>query len=123
MRSTRTFPPQPGSVKAARCFAAQVLGDVPPTTFESIELMISELATNCVKHGRTAFELTITCEGEQVRVEVSDDDAGEPVKRSPTPQEPTGRGLQIVEFLSDAWGVLPRDGDGKTVWLVVDRAT
>jgi hypothetical protein len=43
--------------------------------------------------------------------------------RSPGPDEPTGRGLQIVNLLADEWGVERRVRDGKTVWLTLSGGT
>jgi serine/threonine-protein kinase RsbW len=40
-----------------------------------------------------------------VRVDVADEGGGAVVFRDPIPTEPTGRGLRIVEQLSDEWGV------------------
>ena len=42
--------------------------------------------------------------------------------RSPGPDEPSGRGLQIVDMLSDSWGVEPEDPSGKTVWFTMPAA-
>jgi hypothetical protein len=42
--------------------------------------------------------------------------------RSPKPEDPSGRGLKIVEMLSDDWGVDYHPNDGKTVWFVVSSA-
>jgi hypothetical protein len=42
--------------------------------------------------------------------------------RSPGPEEPSGRGLQIVNMLSQDWGVEQRAAAGKTVWFVVASA-
>ena len=56
-----------------------------------------------------------------MRVEVADLGGGEPELLSPTTSELHGRGLQIVEELSDEWGITERAGDrGKTVWYQVD---
>ena len=66
--------------------------------------MVSELATNCIRHAEAEFEVTIESHRNEVRVEVSDDAGGTPTKRSPAPEEPRGRGLQIVEMFSDALG-------------------
>ncbi len=121
MTHSRTFPPRAESVRAARQFAAQILADLPPEALEPIELMVSELATNSVRHGATAFELTIVSGPDEIRVEVHDSADGTPTMRWPTPEELSGRGLQIVNMLADAWGVRPAAGAGKTVWLTVAR--
>lgn len=119
MRQAQTFAAQPGSVRAARRFAAEALCGLPSALLEPITLMVSELATNSVQHARTTFEVTIARLHREVRIEVTDDAGGTPEMRSPDPLEPTGRGLQIVDLLSDAWGVEPKDDEGKTVWLTV----
>jgi len=79
--------------------------------------MASELATNCVEHAHSDFELVVQSQ-QQVRVEVRDAHPGEPKLRSPTTSEPKGRGLQIVEAMSDDWGVI-RSPAGKTVWFAI----
>jgi anti-sigma regulatory factor (Ser/Thr protein kinase) len=119
MTRSRTFPPRPDSVGAARRFASETLADLPAHAFEPIELMVSELATNSVRHSHTEFRLTIGRTSAEIRVEVRDCGGGDPAKRCPGPEEPSGRGLQIVELLSDAWGVDRAEGPGKTVWLTV----
>jgi anti-sigma regulatory factor (Ser/Thr protein kinase) len=94
------------------------LQDQSSDVLEAAELMVSELATNCVQHARTPFELVISDEQRQIRVEVRDTGGGRPVPRSPTPAERTGRGLRIVEAMSDAWGIDP-SSCGKTVWFTL----
>lgn len=119
MTRSRSFDPRPECVRGARRFAAEVLGDLPREVFAPIELMVSELATNCVKHSRTRFELTIRRMVDEIRVEVRDTAGGMPTVRSPGPEDPAGRGLQIVELLADDWGVEAGEESGKTVWLTV----
>ncbi len=105
MKETRTFEHVPGSVAAARRFATELLaGGLAPDALEGIRLMVSELATNCIRHTNSGFELTIVQRRDRVRVEATDDGAGEPRRRSPKPTEPTGRGLQIIDMLSSDWG-------------------
>ena len=117
MTDTRTFRCQPGSVTAARGFVRDLLRDYSRETVDAAELMTSELATNCVKHANTDFELIIDLRDE-IRVEVRDTGRGRPLPRSPTPQEPSGRGLRIVEAMSSSWGIIP-SSSGKTVWFTL----
>ncbi len=120
--STRRFRCQPESVAAARRFVRDVLSDQDREIVDAAELMACELATNCVRHAHTDFELAIHARGE-IRVEVRDTNHGQPVPGSPAPVEPSGRGLLIVEAMSDAWGVTP-SSTGKTVWFALrPRAT
>ncbi len=53
-------------------------------------------------------------------MEVSDAGRGRPTLRSPTVLEPSGRGLRIVQALSQAWGVVPGE-DGTRVWFTLAR--
>ncbi len=119
MRRTRTFPADRQSVPAARRFATEVLVDSPRDLLESVELMVSELATNCVRHVQTTFELMILRTPEEIRVEVTDHGGGTPAMRSPGPDDPTGRGLRIVDMLSERWGVAHQSLSGKTVWFTL----
>lgn len=120
MKETRSFAEQPESVTAARRFATDVLSNVSPEVTATVELLVSELATNCIRHTDSAFDLTIIQSGREIRVEATDyDDVGKPTMRSPEPTEPSGRGLRIVDALAAAWGVEHRSAHGKTVWFTV----
>jgi anti-sigma regulatory factor (Ser/Thr protein kinase) len=82
--------------------------------------MVSELATNCVRHTDTEFKVNVEHDQSQIRVEVTDRGPGAPTPRVPDATEPTGRGLRIVRELADSFGVDPTSGTpGKTVWFVV----
>ena len=117
MRRMRTFPAIPQSVHAARRFATDALTGLPPQAMESAELMVSELATNCIRHERMSFYVTISRLPSEIRVEVTDSGSGVPTMRSPGPNDPSGRGLQIVDMLSTEWGIEPEVPAGKTVWF------
>lgn len=117
MTDTRTFRCQPGSVTAARHFVRDLLRDHSRETVDVAELMTSELATNCIRHAHTDFEVTIDLQ-DQIRVEVRDTGRGRPLPRSPTPREPSGRGLRIVEAMSSSWGIIP-SSSGKIVWFTL----
>jgi serine/threonine-protein kinase RsbW len=106
-------------VTAARHFVRDVLRDQSRETVDAAELMACELATNAVQHAQSEFELAIHS-GKEIRVEVRDTGQGRPTPRSPTPHEPSGRGLRIVEAVSDAWGVIPSPS-GKTVWFTLPQ--
>ena len=120
MRHMRTFPAVPQSVPAARRFAVGALADSPAATLEAVELMVSELATNCIRHEHSSFHIVILRTSDEIRIEVTDSGRGTPTMRSPGPHEPSGRGLQIVDMLSDRWGVERELPSGKTVWFTLD---
>ena len=117
MTTSRRFHCHPQAVPAARRFIRAVLSEESLEVRDAAELMTSELVTNCVRHARTDFELTVHANG-GIRVEVSDSGAGSPTPLRPAPREFSGRGLHIVEEMSDAWGVIPA-GAGKAVWFTL----
>ncbi len=118
MTSVRSFAGRPESVPAARHFVRAVLSADAPETVDAVELMVCELATNCVKHAHSGFQLLIEEAPDGIRVEVTDSGAGRPTPRTVTPSEASGRGLRIVEAMASAWGVAEA-ADGKTVWFTV----
>jgi anti-sigma regulatory factor (Ser/Thr protein kinase) len=81
--------------------------------------MVSELATNCIRHTNSGFDLTVIRNGQDIRVEATDHAGGTPTMRSPEPTEPSGRGLKIIDMLSAGWGVQPQPSEGKTVWFTI----
>jgi anti-sigma regulatory factor (Ser/Thr protein kinase) len=116
----RHFSCRPQSVTAARGFVRETLREQAQDLVDAAELMACELATNCVQHARTDFELAISDGQGEIRVEVSDAGRGRPTLRSPTALEPSGRGLRIVQGLSTAWGVVPGE-EGTRVWFTLAR--
>jgi anti-sigma regulatory factor (Ser/Thr protein kinase) len=115
----RRFPHTPASVAEARHFVQGALSDAPAERREVIAVMVSELATNALRHAETSFSVRVEQTLGTVRIEVSDGGDGHPAVRSPEPSEPSGRGLRIVESLSDAWGVTAAQDAGKTVWFTL----
>ncbi|WP_426568222.1 ATP-binding protein [Streptomyces canus] len=92
-------------------------------------LLVAELAANAVRHGRERgrdfrLRLTLHPEGTTLRIEVTD---ARPGRRPPTPgslrypdpDAESGRGLLLVEALSDHWGATWGDQYTKTVWCEV----
>jgi anti-sigma regulatory factor (Ser/Thr protein kinase) len=110
------FPNETVSVAAARRFIVRALDDVPAGLRERAELIVSELATNAVRHAQSGFSIAVKEADGTVRVEVTDTGSGQPKTRLPEPLEPSGRGLLIVGAMSDDWGVTECQV-GKTVWF------
>jgi anti-sigma regulatory factor (Ser/Thr protein kinase) len=84
---------------------------------ESAELMTSELATNCIRHARSGFEVAISVD-RAVTVEVCDTGVGRPVLGTPTLTSVSGRGLYLVSRLAKDWGTVHRS-KGNTVWFTL----
>lgn len=93
-----------------------------PAARGSAELLVSELVTNAVRHGRPGVALGVSVSPDVVRVSVHD--SGPKLPRLPAGRPDatsgSGRGLLIVDAIADAWGVEPdRAGSGKAVWFEV----
>jgi hypothetical protein len=78
-------------------------------------LVVSELVSNCVRADAHNFELALEGHHGTLRIEATDDAPGMPTPVQARPDEPSGRGLMIIERLSTEWGVRP-EPPGKTVW-------
>ncbi len=115
----RDFPPNTASVGEARRFAREVLGPRPIRLVQDVQLIVSELATNCVLYAKTRFTLRISASADRVRLEVGDTSPGLPVLRRPKDEQASGRGLVITDALSTAWGVEQRGRSEKVVWCSV----
>jgi anti-sigma regulatory factor (Ser/Thr protein kinase) len=116
---SRAFANDTTSVTRARHFVTDALRHFPRGISDSAALIVSELATNAIRHARQGFTVRIEMTETQLRAEVTDVGGGFPTARSPQPLDPTGRGLQIVDSLSQDWGVTARAGGGKTVWFTL----
>jgi anti-sigma regulatory factor (Ser/Thr protein kinase) len=80
--------------------------------------MTSELVTNSVLHTGGELELGLYLDLDRLRVEVVDRSERLPTLQTPDIEATGGRGLLIIESLSQAWGVEGRSG-GKAVWFEV----
>ena len=80
-------------------------------------LLVSELATNAVRHASGRFRLTLFAAHGVLRCEVGDTGCREPrVRDTAAGAEESGRGMFLVDALARRWGCR-RDGPGKTVWF------
>jgi anti-sigma regulatory factor (Ser/Thr protein kinase) len=104
----------------ARRYVSDVLTDVPQDVVGVVSLMVSELATNCVRHVDTDFTVSVEQSAHDVRVDVADGGGGTVTLRDAGPSEPAGHGLRIVQQFADDWGVSRRANRvGKSVWFSV----
>jgi anti-sigma regulatory factor (Ser/Thr protein kinase) len=91
---------------------------------QPVRLLVSELVTNAVQHGRSGSDGTVQvrldCSDERVRIEVRDQGLGfDPRRRGRMDPIEEGFGLALVEELADRWGVHVEDG--ACVWFEIDR--
>ncbi len=109
--------PDPMSARLARQFVTSTLAEWNVShLIDTATLLTSELVTNAVVHAGSRIELRLARQEDLVRFEVEDHGGGDPEPRQPALEEMSGRGLALVETLSNAWGVEPVDS-GKAVWF------
>lgn len=112
------FPARSASVSNARDFVTRRLtaSECPVSTIDSAKLMVSELATNALRHALSPFSVEVKHALGRVTVEVSDAGSGLPAIRAAG--DGGGWGLRIVNRLADEWGVRS-ELMGKTVYFVL----
>ena len=116
MIQSEVFAPDADSARRSRLFVLAHLDHVPAPTLAVVELLTSELATNAVRHAGTSFTVTVEQLDHEIRVAVTDGSSAAPTPRAPSPAEPSGRGLHILDVLADSWGTEFGD-DAKTTWF------
>ncbi len=114
--------PVPEAVAAARGFVADALQHAHVDLLVDAGLVTSEIVTNAVLHGLSAFRVHVHTAADRVRITVEDAVPGAVVPRLADPDALDGRGLVIVEALSTQWGC-EVSTEGKAVWaeLAADR--
>ncbi|TDC70259.1 ATP-binding protein [Actinomadura sp. GC306] len=115
--------------RVQRTLTGALAGSVDGFDLDDVDLMVSEIATNAVRHSASGRRgggvwVTVLVSRERLRVEIQDDggSAGRPrIPAQGAGWDEHGRGLLVVNGLADRWGTLP-GGDGRfTVWFEVTR--
>jgi anti-sigma regulatory factor (Ser/Thr protein kinase) len=121
----------PRSVRAARRLTRSTLRDWGLTVLaEDAETIVGELVANAVTHaappgpdrrlaGEEDLGLRLLHRPGEVTCAVLDPSSAPPVPKSPGAATEAGRGLQLVDALSDVWGWSPVAGRGKAVWAIM----
>jgi anti-sigma regulatory factor (Ser/Thr protein kinase) len=97
---------------------------------EDAETIVGEFVANAVTHAAATGELPRKQAAEslglrlfrrtgEVICAVLDPSDSAPVLKAPGSVEESGRGLQMVDALSDVWGWSPVAGRGKAVWAIL----
>ena len=104
----------PGGEKAAgharRVLARWLADAVPGDRLGDMQLLVTEIVANCVRHGRVGedgeIDLLVQLDGTVVRVEVRDTGIQvDPRLKTPDLSGGGGFGMVLVERMSSAWGV------------------
>ncbi|WP_406144784.1 ATP-binding protein [Streptomyces sp. NBC_01012] len=133
-RSRLALADTPHAVALARLHTVDVLSGwgVSSDVVETAKLLVSELATNAVRHSEEGeaptlpfssqstvqtFELLLEVSPDAVRLSVWDRDVRPPVLKEVGVDATGGRGIFIVAAMSSNWGYyLARGLPGKVVW-------
>jgi len=126
--ATFVLPPAASSIHSARSFTAGTLsGWNLGELSDNMELVVSELATNALRHGLrlddspsgASVHMSLVRRGTLVTCAFTDPGASVPVLRYPGPLDVGGLGLHIVESVSLRWGWSALAPGGKIVWAVL----
>ena len=116
------------AAKAARDYSERILREWGlPVLADDAAVIVSELVSNAIRHGVSGrngpvhdrIELILWRQSGQVICAVTDPGTGAPAVADGDPLAEDGRGLHVVEALSDAWGWARLGGSRKAVWAAL----
>ena len=130
--AVRYLPVKPISAPIARAWLGDLvevwitagqLQDTPDTRdgVDTATLLLTELLSNALRHGEDTIRVSAELTGTVLRADVFDTSHRMPGVRALEGGDTSGRGLRLVESLSDDWGVTLRER-GKSVWFQLDLA-
>ena len=121
----------PQSARAARRLTRSTLRDWGLGTLtDDAEAIVGEFVANAVTHaaelaaegrriGPDNLGLRLLRRTGEIMCAVLDPSDVAPILKTPGNAEESGRGLQMVDTLSDVWGWSPVVGRGKAVWAIL----
>jgi serine phosphatase RsbU (regulator of sigma subunit) len=118
---------QPERISGARQELRAIMHDwASPDQVDAAVLLASELLANVLVHtdveGALVAAMSGTPGSRRLRIEVADRSDELAHRRSPGELASSGRGLILLDLLSDRWGMQPR-GDGKAIWFDLDESS
>ncbi|MFJ9742773.1 ATP-binding protein [Streptomyces sp. NPDC101166] len=118
LRCVLPFQAVPAEVRLLRRATAKQLSQWgAPVAADEAELVVTELATNVVRHVGEGVSATLILEvrGDRLRVEVHDKSRVAPSLRAADCDQECGRGLHLLASLAADWGTV-LTAAGKAVW-------
>ncbi|WST43797.1 ATP-binding protein [Streptomyces avidinii] len=85
---------------------------------DTAELLVSEVVGNALRHARGPLRLNLRATGDRLMCEVEDTCDTAPVRRTADLGAEGGRGLDLLDLLSESWGSA-RTATGKSTWFVL----
>jgi len=112
-----------GAPGSARRAVRRLSDRLPRPRLEGLQLLVSELVTNSVRHAGMGpdgrIRVRVQIDRDTIRLEVTDGGPGfVPPKLEPSVYSESGWGLYLVDQISDRWGV--RSRPTTCVWLELD---
>jgi len=86
---------------------------------ETASLLASELVTNAVVHADPPYRIAVESGDSVLRIAVNDASMVGPQLPPDDEHATSGRGIRLVDTLTDRWGVVLAEG-GKAVWFELD---
>lgn len=119
-RRDQSVPADPGASGEARRFLLETAGEwgLSPEVTEVAQLVVSELVSNAVEHAGTGSTITLELDDALLKISVRDGSTVQPVPRPLDMVSFRGRGLPLIDQVSEEWGILDHS-DGKTVWAAL----
>jgi anti-sigma regulatory factor (Ser/Thr protein kinase) len=120
-RFQRELPRKPDASRLARWWLAECVGpDLDGRALDDANLLVSELVTNALVHGRGTIRISATAYASRLRVEVADQGPGfNRTVRERDIHRLGGWGLDLVATLASRWGI----HQGRShVWFELERS-
>jgi anti-sigma regulatory factor (Ser/Thr protein kinase) len=114
--SWRLCPVERSVAKARRLTRARLVDWGMDGLSETVELLVSELVTNALRHAGGPVRLTLTTVEGLLRCEVADSGTVLPRLQQVTDDDESGRGLSLLDMLSCCWGGVLTE-TGKVMWF------
>jgi anti-sigma regulatory factor (Ser/Thr protein kinase) len=108
--------------EAARAFAVSLTPAPDPSLADTLVLMVSELATNALRHGGGRYTLELSAGPNTVTAAVSDLSPAPPRERAPDLNGCAGGfGWHMIRHLAGHLTITPGPGPGKTIHVQLPR--
>ena len=107
----------PANVQLARRFVSERLAEHGENDLlDAGRLVVTELATNAIRHARADVRVGLSRTDDQVLLRVHDGSPSRPRLRHTSPESDDGRGFATVERVTTGWGITDESDGGKRVW-------
>ena len=116
------LPAEPSSAREARRFVSRALKHASPESRDVGVLLASELVTNALLYAQGRIVLRVEPTEATYRISVHDPLPCEVAPLNVPTTATSGRGLRLVDELSQSWGVRSPVDSGKDVWFDIPRA-